>query len=112
MARSTGSLLAVALAAACCYLIVEQSSTFLVPKAQSSLSSSNAASTEGVFAQGFGSDMARDASSVVGMKAQVGGKPNRINLLYLATLLGTLVIGLIFTLGYGGYSGPGSSEIV
>eukprot|EP00929_Paragymnodinium_shiwhaense_P035026 TRINITY_DN1898_c0_g1_i3.p1 TRINITY_DN1898_c0_g1~~TRINITY_DN1898_c0_g1_i3.p1 ORF type:complete len:112 (-),score=26.64 TRINITY_DN1898_c0_g1_i3:177-512(-) len=111
MARNTGSLLAVLLAAACCYLLAQQTSTFLVPQTQSGLTRTAAASTEGVLAEGAAIEGVRDISAL-GMKAQVGGKPNRINLLYLATLLGTLVIGLIFTLGYGGYSGPGSSEIV
>eukprot|EP00929_Paragymnodinium_shiwhaense_P040919 TRINITY_DN21291_c0_g1_i1.p1 TRINITY_DN21291_c0_g1~~TRINITY_DN21291_c0_g1_i1.p1 ORF type:complete len:108 (+),score=21.72 TRINITY_DN21291_c0_g1_i1:426-749(+) len=103
------SILAVALAAACCYLLVQQA--FLVPQTPGSMARSTATSNEGVLAQGMTNEGARDISGL-SMQAQVGGKPNRINLLYLATLLGTLVIGLIFTLGYGGYSGPGSSEIV
>eukprot|EP00929_Paragymnodinium_shiwhaense_P035029 TRINITY_DN1898_c1_g1_i2.p1 TRINITY_DN1898_c1_g1~~TRINITY_DN1898_c1_g1_i2.p1 ORF type:complete len:114 (+),score=28.26 TRINITY_DN1898_c1_g1_i2:71-412(+) len=109
--RNTGSLLAVGLlAAACCaFLVVNQESGFVAPNPAAT---SAYGSSQSVLAQGFLKVDGAARSADVSMKAQVGGKPNRINLLYLATLLGTLVIGLIFTLGYGGYSGPGSSEIV
>eukprot|EP00929_Paragymnodinium_shiwhaense_P050589 TRINITY_DN2546_c0_g1_i1.p1 TRINITY_DN2546_c0_g1~~TRINITY_DN2546_c0_g1_i1.p1 ORF type:complete len:112 (-),score=21.72 TRINITY_DN2546_c0_g1_i1:180-515(-) len=107
--RNAGSLLAIALLAACCaVLYVRQESSFVAPNTPAT---SVYAGSQGVLAKGLDMDGAARVADV-SMKAQVGGKPNRINLLYLATLLGTLVIGLIFTLGYGGYSGPGSSEIV
>eukprot|EP00929_Paragymnodinium_shiwhaense_P035027 TRINITY_DN1898_c0_g1_i9.p1 TRINITY_DN1898_c0_g1~~TRINITY_DN1898_c0_g1_i9.p1 ORF type:complete len:113 (-),score=31.27 TRINITY_DN1898_c0_g1_i9:177-515(-) len=110
MRRNAGSLVAVGLlvAVCCAVLHIRQESSFVAPQPPSTSSYS---SSQSVLAQGLNIDGAA-RSADVSMKAQVGGKPNRINLLYLATLLGTLVIGLIFTLGYGGYSGPGSSEIV
>eukprot|EP00401_Gymnodinium_catenatum_P013560 CAMPEP_0117543622 /NCGR_PEP_ID=MMETSP0784-20121206/45154_1 /TAXON_ID=39447 /ORGANISM="" /LENGTH=111 /DNA_ID=CAMNT_0005340403 /DNA_START=68 /DNA_END=403 /DNA_ORIENTATION=- len=105
--RNAGSLLAIAVFAAVAWMLVGPSQeSFLAPARHATPPSETPAGSP--LAHGFKAGIATRSTSVA-MQAQQGGQPNRINLLFLATLVGTAAIGLIAILGYGAYSGTGSS---
>eukprot|EP00418_Pyrodinium_bahamense_P087051 CAMPEP_0179054614 /NCGR_PEP_ID=MMETSP0796-20121207/22878_1 /TAXON_ID=73915 /ORGANISM="Pyrodinium bahamense, Strain pbaha01" /LENGTH=104 /DNA_ID=CAMNT_0020751245 /DNA_START=19 /DNA_END=333 /DNA_ORIENTATION=- len=101
-ARSTGSLLTLALMACAAYLLLPVS--FVVPAPTGS--SQAAGASPSALARGFQVEV---RSSNVAAAAGENAQPGKINLLFLAVLVGTAVIGLIALFAYGAYSGSGSA---
>eukprot|EP00418_Pyrodinium_bahamense_P093545 CAMPEP_0179038880 /NCGR_PEP_ID=MMETSP0796-20121207/14861_1 /TAXON_ID=73915 /ORGANISM="Pyrodinium bahamense, Strain pbaha01" /LENGTH=104 /DNA_ID=CAMNT_0020735211 /DNA_START=77 /DNA_END=391 /DNA_ORIENTATION=+ len=101
-ARNASSLLTLALLACAAYLLPP--TAFVVPASTSS--SRAAGASPSALAKGFQVDArAPDIAAAAGENAQ----PGKINLLFLAVLVGTAVIGLIALFAYGAYSGSGSA---
>eukprot|EP00418_Pyrodinium_bahamense_P081298 CAMPEP_0179051956 /NCGR_PEP_ID=MMETSP0796-20121207/21509_1 /TAXON_ID=73915 /ORGANISM="Pyrodinium bahamense, Strain pbaha01" /LENGTH=99 /DNA_ID=CAMNT_0020748507 /DNA_START=62 /DNA_END=358 /DNA_ORIENTATION=+ len=97
-ARNAGSVLTLALLACTAYLLVP--SAFVAPAPKSSTRA--AGTNPSALAKGFGVDArAPNVATAAGENAQ----PGKINLLFLAVLVGTAVIGLIALFAYGAYSG-------
>eukprot|EP00933_Yihiella_yeosuensis_P084476 TRINITY_DN989_c0_g1_i2.p1 TRINITY_DN989_c0_g1~~TRINITY_DN989_c0_g1_i2.p1 ORF type:complete len:111 (-),score=30.88 TRINITY_DN989_c0_g1_i2:94-426(-) len=105
--RNTSNILALAFAACAIYLLIP-TETFIAPQALrgSSIPADGNSLAQGVMAEARApgvSMAASDDPSPTGMT-----DPRKINLLYIALLLGTAVIGLLGTFFYGSYSGAGS----
>ncbi|CAE8616595.1 unnamed protein product [Polarella glacialis] len=104
MARNTGSLLVVALAACAIYFLLPAAETFLAPQAPRG--SSMPGSEANTLAQGSAYQAEARSSRVI-VKA-TGDPPQKINLLFLGLLAGTAALGLLAVFAYGSYSGAGS----
>mmetsp|Transcript_100141 Transcript_100141/g.279013 ORF Transcript_100141/g.279013 Transcript_100141/m.279013 type:complete len:105 (-) Transcript_100141:84-398(-) len=101
-ARNAGSLLTLALLACAAYSLLP--GAFVVP---ATAGSSRAADTSpSALAKGF---QVETRSSNIAAAAGENAQPGKINLLFLAVLVGTAVIGLIALFAYGAYSGSGSA---
>eukprot|EP00418_Pyrodinium_bahamense_P076368 CAMPEP_0179050762 /NCGR_PEP_ID=MMETSP0796-20121207/20899_1 /TAXON_ID=73915 /ORGANISM="Pyrodinium bahamense, Strain pbaha01" /LENGTH=104 /DNA_ID=CAMNT_0020747287 /DNA_START=64 /DNA_END=378 /DNA_ORIENTATION=- len=101
-ARNAGSLLTLALLACATYLLLP--TAFVVPSPTSS--SRAAGASPSALATGHKVDV---RSPKIAAAAGENAQPGKINLLFLAVLVGTAVIGLIALFAYGAYSGSGSA---
>eukprot|EP00416_Gambierdiscus_australes_P030969 CAMPEP_0171085652 /NCGR_PEP_ID=MMETSP0766_2-20121228/19064_1 /TAXON_ID=439317 /ORGANISM="Gambierdiscus australes, Strain CAWD 149" /LENGTH=105 /DNA_ID=CAMNT_0011543239 /DNA_START=57 /DNA_END=374 /DNA_ORIENTATION=+ len=102
-ARNAGNLLSLALLACAALLLAPSLESFVVPASPPRATDAK----QGLLAQGFQLD-ARTVSTAAAA-GDAPAPPGKINLFFLATLIGTAVIGLVAVLSYGAYMGPGSS---
>eukprot|EP00420_Gonyaulax_spinifera_P019430 CAMPEP_0197900124 /NCGR_PEP_ID=MMETSP1439-20131203/48348_1 /TAXON_ID=66791 /ORGANISM="Gonyaulax spinifera, Strain CCMP409" /LENGTH=107 /DNA_ID=CAMNT_0043520987 /DNA_START=68 /DNA_END=391 /DNA_ORIENTATION=+ len=103
-ARNAGSLLTLALLACAAFVLLPslQCESFVAPRTPQQ------AGREGPSALAQGYQLEQRAPGVAAA-AGAPEAPGKINLLFLAVLVGTAVVGLIALFAYGAYSGAGSS---
>mmetsp|Transcript_21852 Transcript_21852/g.49966 ORF Transcript_21852/g.49966 Transcript_21852/m.49966 type:complete len:106 (-) Transcript_21852:4-321(-) len=104
MARGSSPLLALALlaCAAVVLLPVPEGESFVAPRTLPSAGRTGPSA----LVQGY---QAEPRAAGVAAAAGSPEAPGKINLLFLAVLVGTAVVGLIALFAYGAYSGAGSS---
>lgn len=95
-----------ALLACAAYMMLPVQDTFLAPQGRTELAVQSMEANS--LARGLPTESRGLQISTAAGPGQ-GGQPNRINLLFVGTLAGTAVIGLIAILAYGAYSGAGSA---